>query len=210
MRSEACLLGPSGCLVLTRLSLPLNRTPGFDDNIFCTTWLINVSQLLNSNNNRKIICNTREENDYTTLTERWCICVSFSNKIFTGDLFGLEYTSGQWRSCWKQTLQLCVSMKNSDKYASEDENTRDWEDDGLFILEIRTSLSVYLTMWHWALHGQKVRLRRRAGVGLYIVLQARAGSMDFTWSMTGGHWRVSDLRAMIWFMSRLPPVLCGD
>lgn len=199
MRSKACLLDPSGCLVLTCLSLPLNGTPGFDDNIFCTTWFINVSQLppplLNSNNNWKIICNTREKNDYSRLTEQWRISVSFSNKIFTEDLFCPECTSGQWRYCWKQTLQLCVCVKNSDKYASEDENNHIRETDWVVVSLYWRSGPVFLFIWQCDIGvcmAIRMRLRRWAGVGLYIVLQARAGSMDFTWSTTGGHWRVSD------------------
>lgn len=175
MRSKACLLDPSGCLVFTCLSLPLNRIPVFDDNMFCSTWFINISQLLslllNSNNSRKIICNTREENDYTRLTEWWCISVSFSNKIFTEDLFGPEYTSGQWRYCWKQTSQLCVCvcMKNSDKYASEDENNQIRETDWVVVSLYWGSGPVFLCIWHRDIGvcmARRMRLRRLAGVGL--------------------------------------------
>lgn len=38
---------------------------------------------------------------------------------------------------------------------------------------------------------RNTKLKRWTGVGLYTALQAWAGSIDFTWSTTGGQWRVS-------------------
>lgn len=38
---------------------------------------------------------------------------------------------------------------------------------------------------------RRMRLRRWTEVGLHTALQARAGSMDFTWGTTADHWRVS-------------------
>lgn len=89
---------------------------------------------------------------------------------------------------------VCVCMKNAIKYASESENNGIWGSDWVVISLYWGSGPVSLHMWQCDIGicvTRRMRLRGWTELGLHTALQARAGSMDFTWSTTAEHWRVS-------------------